>query len=79
MSSSNRPENEFVIGQFTVLLSRLRAGEHEAFDRLFSLACRQLHRRARPRMVASGPQMTLDMTGLLRRQTRSSGSRCKAW
>ncbi|RFF33035.1 ECF-type sigma factor [Wenzhouxiangella sediminis] len=63
--SSSSPEDDVVIGELTVLLSRVRAGEHEAFDRLFSLAYRQLHRMARQRMLASGPQMTLDTTGLL--------------
>lgn len=52
-------------GEFTALLSRLRDGERNAFDQLFELAYRQLHRLARHRMRASGPQMTLNTTGLV--------------
>lgn len=52
-------------GEFTQLLARVRGGEPEAFDRLFELAYRQLHRLARHRMRASGPQLTLDTTGLV--------------
>lgn len=52
-------------GEFTQLLARARDGEHAAFDRLFELAYRQLHRLARYRMRTSGPQFTLDTTGLV--------------
>jgi RNA polymerase sigma factor (TIGR02999 family) len=52
-------------GEFTRLLALVRDGERGAFDRLFELAYRQLHRLARHRMHASGPQLTLDTTGLV--------------
>ncbi len=52
-------------GEFTQLLARMRDGESAAFDRLFELAYRQLHRLARHRMQASGQQLTLDTTGLV--------------
>lgn len=52
-------------GELTRLLTRLRDGEDGAFDRLFALAYRQLHRMAQHRMRASGPQLTLDTTGLV--------------
>lgn len=54
-----------VAGEFTALLARMRDGESDALDRLFELAYRQLHRLARNRMRASGPQLTLDTTGLV--------------
>jgi len=58
-------ESAVAAGEMTALLSRARAGEEDAFDRLFALAYSQLHRMARQRMLASGPQLTLDTTGLV--------------
>jgi RNA polymerase sigma factor (TIGR02999 family) len=51
--------------EFARLLARVRQGEREAFDRLFEVAYRQLHRLAHNRIRVSGPQVTLDTTGLV--------------
>lgn len=65
MSPSGGSQSAAAAGEMTALLSRVRAGEADAFDHLFSLAYGQLHRMARQRMLASGPQLTLDTTGLV--------------
>lgn len=52
-------------GRLTYLLQAMEQGDPAAFDRLFSMAYRQLLAMARHRMMASGAGLTLNPTGLV--------------
>jgi RNA polymerase sigma factor (TIGR02999 family) len=62
---SGTPDIPFSAGESEALLARVRAGDEEALDRLFTLTYDHLHRTAGALLRSEGPGHTLQPTALV--------------